>query len=145
MKRDNRPSWRILLDMFEDDPWATIEGIKQYVRDVRGGASPIEALHGHVCSAECWHGQAGAVTWPSSTCACGSRDFKLSVTDDHARYCLTCLRQQRKVSTRRVVPCAWRDTVDAPRCGLPSTGFGLCDKHRERVATVKIRGPAEGA
>lgn len=50
-----------------------------------------------------------------------------------------------RVPSWRRGPCAWRDTVDSPKCGLPSTGFGLCDKHRERVATVKIRGPAEGA
>jgi len=34
-----------------------IAEVKRYVRDVEAGADPIEALHGHVCGPDCWHGQ----------------------------------------------------------------------------------------
>jgi hypothetical protein len=66
MTRDNRSAWRKLLDTFVADPQGSIEELKRYVRDVRAGADPIEALHGHVCSASCWHshGRSAFVTWP---------------------------------------------------------------------------------
>ena len=29
----------------------------RYFRDVAEGADPIEAMHGHICSDDCWHNQ----------------------------------------------------------------------------------------
>lgn len=52
--------------------------------------------HGHVCSAECWHGQLGAKVWSSPECVrCGCRSFEAS---DDRRWCLRCGKTQYKVS-----------------------------------------------
>jgi hypothetical protein len=29
----------------------------RYFRDIEAGADPIEAMHGHICDANCWHNQ----------------------------------------------------------------------------------------
>lgn len=96
-----KPAWRKLIDTILADPQAALDGVRKYVRDVRSGADPIEALHGHVCSAECWHGQAGVVTWPAPQCVCGSRAFAMGHTSDMHRRCLVCGEMQRKTKGGR--------------------------------------------
>jgi hypothetical protein len=94
-----KPAWRKLLDTILADPQKAMDDVRRYVRDVRGGADPIEALHGHVCSAECWHGQAGAVTWPAPKCLkCGSERFAMGSTRDPHRWCVVCGETQRKTA-----------------------------------------------
>jgi hypothetical protein len=96
-----KPAWRKVLDQVLADPQAALDGVRRYVRDVRGGADAIEALHGHVCSAECWHGQAGAYTWPAPRCVCGSMTFELFKTTDDLRWCSVCGEMQRKTAGGR--------------------------------------------
>lgn len=97
-----KPAWRKVLDQVLADPQAALDEVKRYVRDVRGGADPIEALHGHVCSAECWHGQAGAFVWPALRCnACGSDRFAMGHTHDWYRWCVVCGQTQRKTKGGR--------------------------------------------
>jgi hypothetical protein len=89
-----KPAWRKLLDTILADPQKAMDDVKRYVSDVRGGADPIEALHGHVCSAECWHGQAGMVTWPAPHCfECTGRSFR---AEGDRRWCTFCGVMQRK-------------------------------------------------
>lgn len=33
------------------------DALKTYLKAVKNGADPIEALHGHVCGPTCWHEQ----------------------------------------------------------------------------------------
>lgn len=35
------------------------EKLQEYNRAVAAGADPIEALHGHICSPNCWHARDG--------------------------------------------------------------------------------------
>ena len=67
MARNPRPAWRKVLDQFLADPKGVIEEVKRYVRDVEAGADPIEALHGHICSPECWHQQLRTVSNKNKT------------------------------------------------------------------------------
>ena len=90
-----KSAWRKVLDTILADPQKAMD----YVRDVRGGADPIEALHGHVCSAECWHGQAGVVTWPAPHCfECTCTTFR---AEGDVRWCTLCGVMQRKTSGGR--------------------------------------------
>jgi hypothetical protein len=57
MSRGPRSDWRKLFDRVLADPAAAIAEVKRYARDVAAGADPIEAIHGHVCSKDCWHEQ----------------------------------------------------------------------------------------
>lgn len=44
---------RVLADT--DDGRKLRAALREYVKDVKAGADPIEALHGHKCGPKCWH------------------------------------------------------------------------------------------
>lgn len=64
----SKPVWRKLLDTVLADPQKALDDVRRYVRDVEAGVDPIEALHGHICSPECWHNALSPKNWPCKKC-----------------------------------------------------------------------------
>lgn len=60
VKPPKRKSWREVIRQFYPDgdvAGGIIRDLKRYVNAVKGGADPIEAMHGHICGPHCWHEQ----------------------------------------------------------------------------------------
>lgn len=45
----------------------------------------------------------------------------------------------------RPVKCVWRERPSKPRCGKPSTAFGMCDEHRKVTADALAKAAARSA
>lgn len=44
--------WEVLREQKLGD---IVDRFKEYADNVRDGADPIEAMHGHLCGPKCWH------------------------------------------------------------------------------------------
>jgi hypothetical protein len=58
VKPPKRNNWREVIRQFYpegDVASGIIRDLRKYVAAVKGGADPIEAMHGHICRPGCWH------------------------------------------------------------------------------------------
>jgi hypothetical protein len=58
-RRTQRPtfSWTNLFGTVVAAILSKPKALADYLDQVEAGADPIEALHGHICSVDCWHRQ----------------------------------------------------------------------------------------